>query len=89
MTGSEKPTNTDPAIILYSRPNCVQCVATERALASKALAYSKINIDEDQEAADMIRSTGLKTLPVVTYNGQMWSGFRPDLINKAYQELLG
>ena len=37
-------------ITVYSKPACVQCTATTRALEARGLAYQLIDLTEDDEA---------------------------------------
>lgn len=68
------------SITVYSKPACVQCTATTRALAAKGISFDVIDLTEDDEA--MIRVTGLgyRQAPVVMAGDDHWAGFRPDKI---------
>jgi len=67
-------------ITVYSKPACVQCTATTRALDRKGLAYSIIDISEDAEAYARVEGMGYRQVPVVVAGDQHWAGFRPDMI---------
>nr|WP_319515101.1 glutaredoxin-like protein NrdH [uncultured Cohaesibacter sp.] len=67
-------------ITVYSKPACVQCTATTRALDNKGLDYEVIDISRDTNAFEHVASLGYKQVPVVEVNDQHWSGFRPDMI---------
>ena len=41
---------TDMAITVYSKPNCVQCSATYRALDKAGLVYRTVDVALDVEA---------------------------------------
>ena len=69
-------------ITVYTKPQCVQCDATKRWLDSKGLAYSTIDITEDQEAFDKIVSLGFRAAPVVDSPVGSWSGFNPDKLSQ-------
>ncbi|XBS70667.1 glutaredoxin-like protein NrdH [Acerihabitans sp. KWT182] len=69
------------SIIIYTKPDCVQCHATCRALDGKGLVYRKVDIAEDRQALDYVRSLGYQQVPVVETAGDSWSGFRPDKIS--------
>ncbi|MRS17343.1 glutaredoxin-like protein NrdH [Enterobacteriaceae bacterium RIT691] len=73
-------------IIIYTRNNCVQCHATQRAMESRGFAFESVNIDLDPDAADALRSQGFRSLPVVFAGDESWSGFRPDMINRLRPE---
>ncbi|MDU0348077.1 glutaredoxin-like protein NrdH [Actinomyces sp. MRS3W] len=68
------------AITVYSKPNCVQCSATYRALDKAGLSYETVDITLDAEALEQVRSLGYAQAPVVMAGGDHWSGFRPDKI---------
>lgn len=71
------------SITVYSKPNCVQCDATYRALAKHGLAYEVIDITQDAEALQTVKALGYQQAPVVFAGGDHWSGFRPDRIKAA------
>lgn len=68
------------AITVYSKPNCVQCSATYRALDKAGLLYETVDITLDVEALEQVKSLGYAQAPVVIAGGDHWSGFRPDKI---------
>lgn len=68
------------SITVYSKPHCVQCDATYRALNKNGLDYEIIDVTEDAEALQTIKALGYVQAPVVFANGDHWSGFRPDKI---------
>ncbi|MBP2443559.1 glutaredoxin-like protein NrdH [Rhizobium leguminosarum] len=68
-------------ITVYSKPACVQCTATYRALDRLGVAYDIVDISEDAEALDRLRSLGYMQAPVVIAGEQHWAGFRPDMIS--------
>lgn len=69
------------SVIVYSKPSCVQCTATYRALERKGVNYRVIDLSEDQEAFDRVRGLGYMQVPVVVAGEQHWAGFRPDMIS--------
>lgn len=71
-------------VTVYSKPDCVQCVATYKGLKRKGVTYEVIDITEDREALNFARSLGdYASAPIVydSQTGQHWSGFKPDRIN--------
>lgn len=70
------------SVIVYSKPACVQCDATYKALDKAGIEYRAIDISLDTEARDYVMSLGYLTAPVVIIDGEHWSGFRPDRIKK-------
>ena len=71
---------TAMAITIYSKPNCVQCTATYRALDKAGLSYETIDISLDAQALEQVKSLGYAQAPVVVAGEDHWSGFRPDKI---------
>ncbi|MGW9552451.1 glutaredoxin-like protein NrdH [Citricoccus zhacaiensis] len=70
-------------VTVYSKPACVQCNATYRALEIKGIAYETVDMSQDSEALERVRALGHLQAPVViTANGDHWSGFRPDKIEE-------
>lgn len=67
-------------ITVYTKPACVQCTATFRALDSLGIAYEKVDITVDAAARDYVMALGYLQAPVVTADDDHWSGFRPDRI---------
>lgn len=67
-------------ITVYSKPACVQCTATTRALDAKGLSYNVIDLTQDDQAMSHVTGLGYRQAPVVEANGDHWSGFRPDMI---------
>ena len=67
-------------VTVYSKPSCVQCNATYRALGKKGVEYQTIDISKNAEALEYVRSLGYMQAPVVVTGQDHWSGFRPDKI---------
>lgn len=68
-------------ITVYSKPNCVQCTATYRALNSKGIEYEVVDITEEPSALEYVKELGYLAAPVVVAGEDHWSGFQPDKIN--------
>ncbi|MCF3940629.1 redoxin NrdH [Gordonia tangerina] len=68
------------AITVYTKPACVQCHATYKALDKQGLDYQVIDISVDESARDYVMSLGYLQAPVVVAGDEHWSGFRPDRI---------
>jgi glutaredoxin-like protein NrdH len=69
------------SVTVYSKPACVQCTATYRALDRLGVDYQIIDISEDAEALDRVRGMGYMQVPVVVAGDSHWAGFRPDMIS--------
>lgn len=77
--------------ILYSKPGCVQCISTKRALDKHGVEVRVIDVTESEQGEARVRELGYQQLPVmeipfdqeVFHEGdrvQHWYGFRPDLV---------
>ncbi|RAV31138.1 glutaredoxin-like protein NrdH [Corynebacterium heidelbergense] len=67
-------------ITVYTKPACVQCTATKKALDKAGLEYELVDISLDDEARDYVMALGHLQAPVVVAGESHWSGFRPDRI---------
>lgn len=76
------------SITVYSKPGCVQCATTIRALERADLAFEVVDLTADAEALRHVTDDlGYAAAPVVeahTVEGEAisWTGFRPDLIDE-------
>lgn len=68
------------SITVFSKPDCVQCKATYRALDKYGLSYEVIDVSVDEDALATVTALGYRQAPVVIANGDHWAGFRPDKI---------
>ncbi|WP_311478873.1 glutaredoxin-like protein NrdH [uncultured Gulosibacter sp.] len=69
-------------ISVYSKPSCVQCTATYRALDKQGIEYEVFDLSEDEKALQTVKELGYLQAPVVVAGDDSWSGFRPDKINE-------
>ena len=69
-------------ITVYSKPACVQCTATTRALAARGLAYQLVDLTQDAVAMAQVLAMGYRQAPVVVAGEAHWTGFRPDMIGR-------
>lgn len=68
-------------IKVYTKPSCVQCNATYRALDAAGLEYTSIDMSVDEDALELVKAMGYMQAPVVVTEDDHWSGFRPDKIS--------
>ena len=68
------------SVTVYTKPACVQCSATFKALDKQGIAYEKVDITLDSESRDYVMALGYLQAPVVVTENEHWSGFRPDRI---------
>ncbi len=67
-------------ISVYSKPSCVQCTATYKALERSNIEFQIFDVTEDQDAYDTVMKLGYLQAPVVIAGEEHWSGFQPDRI---------
>ena len=67
-------------VTVYTKPACVQCNATYRALDKRGISYDVVDVTEDAAALERIKELGYLQAPVVITEDDHWSGFRPDKI---------
>lgn len=77
-------------ITVYTKPGCVQCVATERYLDKSDINYDTVNLAEDQALIEWItEELHYAQAPVVWVDdgtGQShWSGYRPGKLAEAVE----
>ena len=68
-------------VTVYTKPDCVQCDATKRALHKHEIPFIEMNLSDNMDLLDRLKAAGWMRAPIVeTADGEMWSGFRPDRI---------
>ncbi|PBC38521.1 NrdH-redoxin [Rhodococcus sp. ACS1] len=75
---------SNSTITVYSKPACVQCDATKKALVKAGLEFRVIDITEDADARTFAQGLGYMQAPVVVVMSDQridhWSGYKPDRI---------
>ncbi|MFC0581134.1 glutaredoxin-like protein NrdH [Micrococcoides hystricis] len=74
------------SVTVYTKPACVQCNATYRALDKRGIAYKTVDLSQDPQALEQVRAMGYMQAPVVVAGSEHWSGFRPDMIAQISDE---
>ncbi|GGH58023.1 glutaredoxin-like protein NrdH [Rothia aerolata] len=69
------------SVTVYTKPSCVQCNMTYRALDKQGIEYNTVDVTQDAEALARIKELGYMQAPVVIAGDEHWSGFQPDRIN--------
>lgn len=69
-------------IKVYSKPACVQCNATYRALERANLEFEIFDLTADEQMLQTVKELGYMQAPVVFTEDDHWSGFRPDKIGE-------
>lgn len=72
-------------VLLYTKPNCVQCDMTKKAFDKGNVKYEIIDLTDRPETAKSLQDNhGVSSAPVVMYerDGKLnvWAGFKYDLI---------
>lgn len=75
------------AVTVYTKPSCVQCTATYRALNAKGIEFEIFDVSIDEKALEAVKELGYLQAPVVIADGEHWSGFRPDKIDELATKL--
>jgi glutaredoxin-like protein NrdH len=75
---SSAPHGGAAAVTVYTKPSCVQCEATVRALGRKGIAFRLVDVTVDDDALAHVRELGHQQVPVVETATEHWSGYRPD-----------
>ena len=64
-------------ITLFSKNNCMQCKMTKKLLDKEGADYQEINIDEQPEMIDYVKTLGFSAAPVIKAGDIIFSGFQP------------
>lgn len=73
-----------PSVKIYTTSTCPWCKKTKEFLKSRKIAYTELNVVEDQSAQkEMIRKSGQMGVPVLDIGGKIIVGYDPDAILKA------
>lgn len=67
-------------VTVYTKPACVQCNATYRALDAKGIEYEIQDLSQNPDALTQVKALGYMQAPVVVAGESHWSGYRPDKI---------
>lgn len=67
---------------VYSKPACMQCTMTYRALDKAGVPYTVVDVTENAAALEYVSDElGYSAAPIVVVDEHNhWAGFRPDLI---------
>lgn len=69
------------SVIVYSKPGCVQCVATVNHLSEAGVKFCVVDLVDQPEALEVVKSLGYLQAPVVVTSRGHWSGYRPDALS--------
>lgn len=74
-------------VTVYTRTVCQPCRITKKKLTELGVDFGEINTEENEEAAEFLRSSGFTEAPVVVTPFGSWSGLRPDKISELADKL--
>jgi len=74
------------SVTVYSKPSCVACTATYRALKNNGIEFETVDVTVDDSALEFTRSLGYMAAPVIVVTDndgnvtEHWSQFRGEKI---------
>ena len=72
---------------IYTTNHCPYCVMAKDFFKKNNVAFSEINVEEDEAAAEeMIDKGGQMGVPVIDINGEIIVGFNKPAIEKALKK---
>ncbi|MCQ9209931.1 glutaredoxin domain-containing protein [Granulicatella seriolae] len=72
---------TQKNVILYSKPNCMQCNFTKQFFMDNDIPFETKDVIESEAALAEVQELGFQSLPVIVAEGiEPFFGFRPDLL---------
>ena len=77
-------------LTIYSKPNCPHCEQAKSWLDSNKIEYEVVDISVSNEALDMLREQGHKSVPQIYLNNEVfvsggWDGLKlqdPDVLKE-------
>lgn len=69
------------SVVVYSKPDCAQCVQTKKYLAKKGIDFSEVDMSVDADALEKVKALGYRAAPVVIAGDEHWSGFNMAKLN--------
>jgi glutaredoxin-like protein NrdH len=77
------------SVTVYGKPRCPQCSASERKLVKDGIAHTKIDVSQDAEAFEYVKTLGYNQVPVTVNDetGEHWYGFQPDKLDALKEPL--
>ncbi|HSD10732.1 MAG TPA: glutaredoxin family protein [Candidatus Binatia bacterium] len=67
---------------VYSTPLCAPCERLKRHLREKGVAFTLIDVMMDEEAGAFLERRGIRTMPVLSVDGELVVGFDPARIDE-------
>lgn len=73
------------SIVVWEKPNCVQCMQTKREFDKRGIVYKARKLTP--KAIEKFIELGLTAAPIVETDTKRWSGFRLEKIKSLEQHL--
>lgn len=71
------------SVVIWSKPNCVQCVATKRAFDKAGIDYEVRNLPDFPEQLGAFKARGLMSAPIVEADGfDTFSGYNVNVVKE-------
>lgn len=64
-------------ITVFTKNNCMPCKMTKKFLTENGVDFEEINIEEQPEKVDYVKSLGFSAAPVIEAGDVVFSGFQP------------
>lgn len=63
------------AITLYTRPDCMWCLAIKRLLSAQGVQWQERVVNDPEVAQEMVASTGRRSVPQLVAGGRALGGY--------------
>lgn len=74
-------------VTVYSTNTCPYCTMLKNYLDQNGVAYTEVNVQEDQAAASrLVQATGQMGVPQANINGQWVLGFDPQRVQSLLKQ---
>lgn len=64
-------------ITVFTKNNCMPCKMTKKFLTENGVDFEEINIEEQPDKVDYVKSLGFSAAPVIEAGDLVFSGFQP------------
>ena len=73
-----------PKVTIYTTPTCVYCNVAKDFFKENNIVFEEKNVATDQEALqEMVKKSGMMSVPVIDIDGNVLAGFNKDEVAKA------
>ncbi len=74
-------------VVIYTTPNCPQCMMTARTMDKYDIVYDKVDLTQHPDLLERFKELGHQAAPIVVTDKKTWSGFRIEKIKSLAQFL--